>query len=46
MGIISEFLASLAVSQEPLGVEFESILYANLWELYETDDDPIVYWGA
>jgi hypothetical protein len=46
MDAIQEFYAGLAASQESLGAEFESILYANLWELYETDDDPIVYWGA
>lgn len=29
-GVLAEFLAS----QEPLGKEFEDILYGNLWELY------------
>ena len=46
MGIVEDFYAALEVTQEPLGPEFESILYGNLLELYVRDDDPIFYWGA
>ena len=46
MGIVEDFYAALSDSQEPLGAEFESVLYANLWDLYETDDAQFVYWGA
>ena len=31
------FLYLLSI-QEPLGEEFEKILYDNLWELYDTDE--------
>ena len=32
---ITEFYATLVSSQEPLGIEFEKVLYDNLWDLYE-----------
>jgi hypothetical protein len=31
---LSSFYASLLAKQEPLGREFEKILYENLWDLY------------
>ena len=31
---ISHFYAELSARQEPLGKEFEKVLYDNLWELY------------
>jgi len=47
MDAIQEFYASLSAAQEPLGPEFESVLYENLWGLYVTDDnDQTFYWGA
>ena len=33
---VSNFYARLLSSQEPLGIEFEKVLYNNLWELYES----------
>ena len=33
---ISGFYARLLADQEPLGIEFEKILYENLWDLYES----------
>jgi len=33
-GTIANFYAALLAKQEPLGKEFEKILYDNLWELY------------
>ena len=30
------FYLTLLANQEPLGKEFADILYASLWELYET----------
>lgn len=33
---IANFYKTLLISQEPLGAEFEKVLYGNLWELYET----------
>lgn len=35
MDHVTSFYAKLLSSQEPLGVEFEKVLYDNLWELYE-----------
>ncbi len=34
-GSIATFYASLIARQEPLGAEFEKILYDNLWDLYD-----------
>ncbi|WP_394752479.1 hypothetical protein [Crenothrix sp.] len=34
--IISEFYSKFLINQEPLGEEFESILFNNLWDLYES----------
>lgn len=34
-GLVTEFYAALLGQQEPLGAEFEKILYENLWELYD-----------
>lgn len=34
-GKVDEFHASLLERQQPLGEEFESVLYDNLWDLYE-----------
>ena len=33
---VSNFYSRLLVSQESLGAEFEKVLYANLWDLYES----------
>ena len=33
---VTNFYKTLLISQEPLGAEFEKVLYSNLWELYET----------
>lgn len=33
---VSNFYSRLLVSQEPLGAEFEKVLYDNLWDLYES----------
>lgn len=33
-GTVAAFYATLLGRQEPLGAEFEKILYDNLWELY------------
>lgn len=33
---VGNFYARLLASQEPLGAEFEKVLYANLWDLYES----------
>lgn len=33
---VSNFYARLMVNQEPLGAEFEKVLYENLWDLYES----------
>lgn len=32
---VSNFYAKLLSNQEPLGADFEKILYENLWNLYE-----------
>ena len=32
---VGNFYAQLLLSQEPLGAEFEKVLYDNLWNLYE-----------
>jgi hypothetical protein len=32
---ISNFYASLLEQSEPIGREFEEVLYGNLWDLYE-----------
>ena len=32
--IVSKFYEELLSSQEPLGKEFEKVLYDNLWDLY------------
>jgi hypothetical protein len=34
-GTIAEFYATLVGQQEPLGAEFDKILYDNLWDLYD-----------
>lgn len=34
-GKVDEFRASLLEGQQPLGKEFERVLYDNLWDLYE-----------
>lgn len=31
---LADFYAQFAAKQEPLGSEFEKVLYDNLWELY------------
>ncbi len=36
---IEDFFDSLRRRQEPLGKEFEDVLYDNLSDLYETDND-------
>jgi hypothetical protein len=33
---LARFNAELLAAQEPLGKEFESVLYDNLWELYRS----------
>ena len=33
---VGNFYARLLSNQEPLGAEFEKVLYDNLWELYES----------
>lgn len=33
---VGNFYARLLASQEPLGAEFERVLYDNLWDLYES----------
>jgi len=33
---VGEFYSNLLLSQENLGEEFESVLFNNLWELYES----------
>jgi len=33
---VGSFYARLLASQEPLGADFEKILYDNLWDLYES----------
>ena len=32
---LTDFYTSLAAKQEPLGAEFEKILYDHLWSLYQ-----------
>jgi hypothetical protein len=32
---VAQFYNELNNNQEPLGIEFEKVLYNNLWELYE-----------
>jgi hypothetical protein len=34
--VVGNFYARLLSSQEPLGAEFEKVLHANLWTLYES----------
>lgn len=34
--VTSQFYSELEVQQEPLGKEFEKVLYDNLWDLYES----------
>ena len=34
--VVGNFYARLLSSQEPLGVEFETVLFDNLWDLYES----------
>jgi len=34
--VVSDFYTKLLTAQKPLGVEFEKILYENLWDLYES----------
>lgn len=36
IGSITKFYASLLERQQPLGAEFERVLYDNLWDLYES----------
>lgn len=33
---VGNFYAKLLLRQEPLGSEFEKVLYDNLWDLYES----------
>lgn len=33
---VSDFYARLLTSQEPLGAQYEKVLYDNLWDLYES----------
>jgi hypothetical protein len=33
-GAVSAFYATLLAKQQPLGKEFEKVLYDNLWDLY------------
>jgi len=33
-GAITAFYASLLARQQPLGKEFETVLYDSLWDLY------------
>lgn len=33
-GTVAAFYSTLLAEQEPLGKEFEQVLYGNLWELY------------
>lgn len=33
---VGKFYAQLLANQEPLGAEFERVLYDNLWDLYES----------
>jgi hypothetical protein len=33
-GAVAAFYSTLLAKQEPLGSEFEQVLYDNLWELY------------
>jgi hypothetical protein len=33
---VGNFYGRLLASQEPLGPEFEKVLYENLWDLYES----------
>lgn len=33
---VGDFYARLLNSQEPLGAEYEKVLYDNLWDLYES----------
>jgi hypothetical protein len=33
-GAVAAFYSMLLAKQEPLGREFEQVLYDNLWELY------------
>jgi hypothetical protein len=34
--VVGRFYARLLENQEPLGMEFESVLHENLWDLYES----------
>lgn len=34
---VDAFYVDLVDQQEPLGVEFEKLLYGNLWNLYDGD---------
>jgi hypothetical protein len=34
---LEKLFQALLEAQEPLGEEFEKVLYENLWELYERD---------
>mgnify|MGYP001589188050 CR=1 FL=1 len=34
LGAISDFFSKLLAKQEPLGHDFEKVLYENLWDLY------------
>ena len=36
---LEEFYLRLLESQEPLGEEFEKILYENIWDLYVRDEE-------
>lgn len=33
--VITNFFHELSSNQEPLGYEFEKVLYKNLWDLYQ-----------
>ena len=32
--VVTDFFTELSSNQEPLGVEFEKVLFDNLWDLY------------
>lgn len=36
---LTNLFSDLAKKQQPLGPEFEKILYENLWDLYQGNDD-------
>ena len=34
--VVTNFFAELSSKQEPLGAEFEQVLFKNLWDLYQS----------